>query len=267
MAKKGRWTYRFLLVACLLFALQACATVPISTKLDIERPPRLGLIGFKVTAPIKHLSSIETNPPPNLDPAQEASLIRERLLDVEKTASEFLADDLKTRQTVEPVPIPTGLFGTRRGERPTTAQLALLRRELQVDAVLYGKIPWYGRTRLLYPILGEGLDISAESVILGLATGWNPGLVFGNIGFELLTSTPLWFGGYYAFGWAFRPVTVEAWVLSTTDGKVIWHESVDRLISGKGLKDYPPSDRRKKEIQMQVSLHRAVDAVARSLGG
>lgn len=102
-------------------------------------------------------------------------------------------------------------------------------------------------------------------MILGLATRWNPAVIFGNIGFELLTSIPIWFGGYHVFGWAFRPVTVEAWVLSTSNGKEIWHESMDRLVSRKQLKDYPESERHKKEIQFQVSLRRAVKAVAKSL--
>jgi hypothetical protein len=95
--------------------------------------------------------------------------------------------------------------------------------------VLYGQIPSYGKTRLVYPILGETLDITAESIAIGLVTQWNPGLIFGNIAFELLTGTPLWFGGAHVFGLAFRPVTIEAWVISTGEKKEIWHKSVDNV--------------------------------------
>jgi hypothetical protein len=53
-------------------------------------------------------------------------------------------------------------------------------------------------------------DMTAESIALGLATAWNPIAIGANLGFELLTSTPLWFGGGYVFGVALRPVRVEA---------------------------------------------------------
>ncbi len=173
--------------------------------------------------------------------------------------------DLTEEGTVVPLVIPEGSFATQRGERPTPSQIEFLKKELGVDAILYGEIPWYGRTRLIYPILGESLDITAESVAIGLATHWNPIPIFANVGFELLTSTPLWFGGYYLLGWAFRPVTVEARVVSTADEKEVWHKSVDRIISRKILKSYPESDRSKKEIQLEASFRKAIEALAKSL--
>jgi hypothetical protein len=166
---------------------------------------------------------------------------------------------------VVPVVIPDGYAGTQRGERPTPAQIAQLRHAFGVEALLYGQIPAYGRTRLLYPILGESLDIGAESLALGVATGWNPVAILANVGFELLTSTPLWFGGAYLFGWAFRPVTVEAWVLATADGREVWHTSVDRLVSRTILKTYPAAERSKKEIQLEATLRKAMQALATAL--
>jgi hypothetical protein len=138
--------------------------------------------------------------------------------------------------------------------------------ELKLEAVLYGQIPRYGRTRLLYPILGEGLDISAETLVLGFATAWHPAVIFANIGFELATSTPLWFGGAYLFGWAFRPVTaVDVQVLSTQDGKQVWHESVERIVARTVLKQQPAEERSKKEVQLEASLAAAIDVLARVL--
>ncbi len=247
-----------------LFLLSACATTPLPKTLPLDHPPRLGIIGFKVTAPIRQLSSI-TKPPSNLNRDEEPILLKEALRHIEDQSTTFLVAGLIKEKTVEPLVVPEGLFGTRRGERPTPLQIDLLRKELEVDAILYGDIPWYGRTRLIYPILGESLDIMAESVALGLVTDWNPVAIFANIGFELLTSTPLWFGGYYLFGWAFRPVTVEAWVLSTADEKEVWHKSVDRIISRSILKSYPESERLKKEIQLEATLRKAIEALARSL--
>ncbi len=203
--------------------------------------------------------------PENLSLEEEASLISKNLHDIEDRATKFLVEDLKEEKKIEPVVIPEGLFGTHRGERPTPAQMDMLRKELGVDAVLYGDIPWYGKTRLLYPILAVALDITAESIVIGLATQWNSALIFGNLGFELLTSTPIWFGGAYLFGMAFRPVTVEAWVLSEENGQVIWHESADRIVSGEILKSYPESERSKKEVQLDASLNKTIRALAKSL--
>lgn len=166
---------------------------------------------------------------------------------------------------MKPVVIPEGLFSTQRGTKPSLSQINLLREKFGVDAVLYGEIPWYGKTRLIYPMLGVALDTGAETIVFGVATNWNLGLLLGNIGFDLLTSTPIWFGGAYAFGWAFRPVTVEAWVLSATDGKEIWHESIDEISASTILKTYPESERSKKEIQLEASLQNAIDDLAESL--
>ncbi len=80
--------------------------------------------------------------------------------------------DLMEENTIDPLVIPEDVLETPRGERPSASQIELLQRQFGVDAVLYGQIPWYGRTRLIYPILGETLDITAESIVLGLATNW-----------------------------------------------------------------------------------------------
>lgn len=247
-----------------LFLLSACATTPLPKTLPLDHPPRLGIISFKVTAPIHHLSSIAAVSK-DLNGDEEPILIDKALRHVEDQATDFLVADLIEERTITPVVVPEGLFGTQKGERPTPSQITLLRKELKVDAILYGEIPWYGRTRLIYPILGESLDITGESVALGLATTWNPVAIFANVSFELLTSTPLWFGGYYLLGWAFRPVTVEVWILSTEDGRKVWHKSVDRINSRTILKSYPESERSKKEIQLEASLRKAMEALARSM--
>jgi uncharacterized protein YaeQ len=54
-------------------------------------------------------------------------------------------------------------------------------------------------------------------------------------------------------------------VLSTADEKEVWHKSVDRIISRSILKSYPESERLKKEIQLEATLRKAIEALARSL--
>lgn len=254
-------------VLILLFLLSACASNPLPKTLAIEHAPRLGIIGFKITAPIKRLSAIVETPPEGLSREEEASLLDKNLRDIEAKATNFLVGYLKEEEKIEPVLIPDGFAGTHRGAAPSISQIEQIKKEFGADAVLYGEIPWYGKTRLIYPIAGEALDIAAESVIIGLATRWNAPLIFGNVGLELLTSTPIWFGGAYIFGVAFRPVTVDASVLSAENGRVIWHKSVDRIVSRQILKSYPESERSKKEVQLEASLKKALLALASSLSG
>jgi len=247
-----------------LFA-QSCATVPLPKTLMLDHPPRLGIIGFKVTAPIRSLSSI-TVVDKRPDEKDERARIDEALREIENRAGEFLAGELAKKNIVEPVLIPQGALGTRIGERPSQSQIVSIQNEYGVDAIIYGEIPQYGRTRLIYPILGMSADILAESVIINALTH-SEGLILANIAFDLVTSTPLWFGGAYVFGWAFRPVTVKAFAISVTDGKEVWSKTIDRIVDRKILATYPQRERSKKEIQLEVSLHSAMRAVSLSLTG
>ena len=248
----------------LLLLSSACATTPLPKTLSLDRPPRLGILGFKVTAPVKRLSSI-AQAPKGISKEEKNALLKETLQGIEDKATEELVATLQQQGTILPVLIPEGLLGTCPGERPSPSQIEMLREELGLDAIIYGEIPWYGKTRLLYPILGETIDISVETILIGVASRWNLGLMIGNIGLELLTSTPLWFGGFYLFGLAFRPVSIEAWVLSTEDGREIWHESVEIIMSRKILKTYPEADRSKKGIQLEASMRKAIAKLSESL--
>lgn len=248
----------------LLFLLTSCATTPLSKKLSTDHPLRIGIISFKVTAPIKKISSIEENHPEKLTPEKDKILVSKALRNVETLATKELINELRGQKKVEPIIIPVGTFGIRKGEKPTAEQLTLLKNKFDVDAIFYGEIPWYGKTKLLYPIIGETVDITAESILIEVVTGsW--ALVGANIVFELATSTPLWFGGAYIFGWSFRPVTVDGTIISSSDGKEKWSESFDRITSEKILETYPKEEQSKKEVQLEVSLRRAVGALAEAM--
>ncbi len=150
-------------VLIFLFLLSACASNPLPKTLAIEHAPRLGIIGFKITAPTKQLSSIVETPPKDLSRAEEASLLNEDLRGIEARASDFLVGFLKEEKKIEPVLIPDGFAGTHKGEAPSASQIELLKKEFGVDAVFYGKIPWYGKTRLFYPIAAVFLDITRRA--------------------------------------------------------------------------------------------------------
>src|SRR5574337_835093 len=94
-----------------LVLLSACASTPLPKMLQMEHPPRLGIIGFKITAPIKHLSSIMETPPESPAPEQEKALLIKELHDIEVRADAYLAEALEKEETIRPVLVPDGLFG------------------------------------------------------------------------------------------------------------------------------------------------------------
>jgi hypothetical protein len=96
-------------------------------------------------------------------------------------------------------------------------------------------------------LAGMTADMTAESIALGLATAWNPIAIGANLGFELLTSTPLWLGGGYVFGVALYPVRVEARASETVHGYSIWQAMDQSAYAWGALKKLPEEVRDKKE--------------------
>jgi len=123
----------------------------------------------------------------------------------------------------------------------------------------------YGKVRWQWLAAGMLADMTWESIALGLATSWNPAAIFGNVGYELLTSTPVWFGGGYLFGVAFRPVRVEAMAVDPIDGEAVWKETEVAVYLWKRLKQVPEEDRKKKEVQLGLNLKKAMEDLAESL--
>ncbi len=142
---------------CTFFLLPGCAADPLSKALNLQRQPRLGIGGFKVTAPTKRLSSIVQTIPENLSTEEELPLLAEQLRKIEDRAANFLADELREWNKVEAVLVAED--GTRRGEPPTTAQLEVLRKELNLDAVLspFCKLPHVSSAGGLSRILGSSI--------------------------------------------------------------------------------------------------------------
>ena len=147
------------------------------------------------------------------------------------------------------------------GELPNAEQLAIFRRRLGVDLVVAGNILDYGKIRWQWLAAGMFADITWETAAIGLATAWNPGIILGNLGFELLTSTPLWFGGGYFFGIAMRPVRVEARAFETRQGYPIWQAMEESVYARGALKTLPETLREKKEIQLYLNLAEIMESL------
>jgi hypothetical protein len=133
-----------------------------------------------------------------------------------------------------------------------------------VDLLVTGTVLDDGKVRWQWMAAGMFADMTRESIALGVATSWNPVALLANAGFELPTGTPVWFGGGYLFGAAFRPVRVEAQAIDAITGETVWDDTEAAIIARERLKAYPPEERKKKEVQLRANLSNAMEALAES---
>ena len=147
-------------------------------------------------------------------------------------------------------------------------QLGTLGAQAGADVVLSGRILDYGKVQWRYWVTGLVISMATETLIVGAATAFNPLIMAAVAGSELLTDVPFWWGGAYVAGWAFRPVRVEVEALQITGCEQrAWHEQeLVILISRRALAQYPPDDRKRKEVQLEVNLEQALTTLAQSAG-
>jgi hypothetical protein len=78
----------------------------------------------------------------------------------------------------------------------------------------------------------------------------------------------IWGGGAYVLGWAFRPVRVEVTGLQLAPcrGEIWIDQELKVTVPRKALAEYPPEQRRRKEVQLEVNLKTAMEEVAEHVG-
>lgn len=225
------------------------------------------LFGFDVEiAKLSYVKTVEGDLPEE----DEAKLLVEALQEIQRETRWLFVSRLATGQGFRIIPLDqadvvAAELQLKPGDLPKAKQLDEFRRRLGADLVVAGSILDYGKVRWQWMLAGMLADITWESVALGLATNWNPAAIFGNVGFELLTSTPVWFGGGYLFGIAFRPVRVEARAFDTVKGEEIWKEAESSAYARDALKEFPEDVRKKKEIQLELNLAEVMESIADSL--
>jgi hypothetical protein len=260
-------------VLTLLLATGLVLSSGCGTAVHEQREPRdlTVLVGpFTMEVAISHSDKIHsfTEPPSSEDEPE----IRQRLVaDVTLKAQRLLTDHLSRQDSFA----VTSLHEAKRIETDvipsdTPMSLDLLRamgRVAGTDIVLYGRILGYGQLPLRYWLTGWAVTASSQLAIVGAATGGNLVAMGSYLGFDILTDLPLWTGGFYAFGWAFRPVLVdvEAWQLTGCEQQ-IWNVREFALLGHKYLEMYPEPERKKKEIQLEANLTRAMEELARRAG-
>ncbi|HKW86552.1 MAG TPA: hypothetical protein VJM82_05755 [Nitrospiraceae bacterium] len=236
---------------------------------DLNERPYVAILLFGFDLDITKLSAVKTVDG-TLSPEEESTQLAEALREIQQKARWLLLSRLATGQGFRIVPLAetdalAEELQLKPGVLPNAEQLAEFRRRLGADLVIPGSILDYGKVRWQWLAAGMFADISWETVAIGVATAWNPGVILGNVGFELLTSTPLWFGGGYLFGVAMRPVRVEARAFETSHGYPIWQAMDESAYAWGALKAFPEAVRDKKEIQLELNLAEIMESLGDSL--
>ena len=258
------WVVGAAFVGCVAFDPVTQSTVE-----DLNERPTVAILPFGFDLEITTLSAIKTVDE-TLSQEDETTHVAETLWEIQQEARWLLLSRLATGQGFQFVPAAqtdalAAELDLKPGVLPSPEQLTEFRRRLGADLVVAGSILDYGKIRWQWMLAGMTADMTAESIALGLATAWNPIAIGANLGFELLTSTPLWFGGGYVFGVALRPVRVEARAFETVQGYPIWQAMDQSAYAWGALKTLPEEVREKKETQLQLNLAEIMESLGDDL--
>ena len=212
--------------------------------------------------------SFEEAPQPEVEPALLAQLKDE----VQIKAQRLLIEHLSRQERLKVVPFDETRRMLADIGRPaiplSDAQLDSIRAQSGADLVLTPIIHDYGPVRWQYWAGGWVLHATLWTVVIGATTAWNPAAIGAYLAFDATTDLPVWYGGAYIFGWAFRPVRVhlDAVQLGNCRGLMWTEEELAIKVPGKTLESYPVELRERKEIQLEVNLNRAMAELAESAG-
>lgn len=257
--------------ASLSLCLAGCGWFESEVKPD--PPPtgraRVAVLPFTMGIEITSLSSIQSVNG-DVEPEEEPRLVAQAVRQIRNDARRLMSVRLAGKHVYELISLEETdralvELGIATTEMLSPEQLNRLRLRLGADLLVTGVVQDYGKVRWQWLAGGMFADMTWESVALGLATAWNPAAILGNVGFELLTSTPVWFGGGYVFGVAFRPVRVEASAIDPVNGAVVWHETEIAIYMRGRLKEVPEEDQKKKEVQLRLNLATAMEGLGDSL--
>ena len=76
---------------------------------------------------------------------------------------------------------------------------------------------------------------------------------------EIVQEILVWGGGSYLFNKHYSPVTLDAQLISTTDGKVIWDDMVFVSVDIKAIAKLPEEDRKKRDLHLMLTAKKAIN--------
>ena len=263
--------FSFCTLVLILVLVTGCNLLPWRATAPPDPPIKLLVAQIKMDAPLSSPDDLKSfDKPPS--PEDEAALLAQLIEEVEERAQQIFTEQLAQQpgftvvSPAEIAQIRTHLDLTHKELNVT--QLGFLGTQAGADIVLSGRILDYGKVQWQYWAAGLVISMLAETLIVGAATGFNPVIMAATAASELLTDLPLWWGGAYIAGWAFRPVRIKVKALQITGCEQrVWKEQeLIVLIPGKSLKKYTPEERKRKEIQLGVNVEESLMELAKTAG-
>ncbi len=248
----------FLLAGCVTWAGHGVTSYP-------HQKLRIAVLPVQSEVEIKTLKEIETVPESAKEIPDEGERIRQQMQKVTEDMTRSIETRLNASPYFEVVPheqVAEALAAQALwpANTPLTAeQIKSLGMTLNARAVLVIRLSGYGRLkrRWVVYLIGTGVvEGVVEGAVVGGATKniWvGLAVAVEEIGQEILT----WGGGSYLFNMYYAPVTIEAQLISTIDGKKVWSHTTFDSIDRKALKKLPEEERKKKEIQLKVTAEKA----------
>ena len=254
----------------LCVVLGGCSSVSGHSSTPLNSPLKVVVGPVILESPLHKstdIHSFDVAPSPEFEPIIAGQLVDE----LQTKAQRFLTEQLARRHEFTVVPFDE----TRRmvadltsaGTVLTAEQLQTLAAQSGADIVFTGVIHDYGRVRWQYWVTGLAVHATTELLVVGFASGWNPAIVVPFFFLDVATDLPIWYGGAYVFGWAFRPVRVGLEATQMRDCRgVVWSgEELAIHVPGEMLAEYPPEEQSKKETQLEANLKRVMSDFAETV--
>ena len=230
---------------------------------------RIAVLPIEVTAQIKKISDITTSPSKATD---ENKAIQTQM----KMVGEQLTRDLNSRLNestyIEIVPIESNeevnrILTSEDSRTWSTEDFDKLKIGHDVQAGLLVKLAGYGKMKKKWLSYMIGLGV-VEAVAQGILAAKLIDNTWVGIAFaveEIAQEILVWGGGSYLFNKYYAPVTLEAQLISTVDGKSIWTDTVFVGVDKKAIEALPEEDRKKKENHLHLTAKKAFDELTSDL--
>jgi hypothetical protein len=191
----------------------------------------------------------------------EPHRINERLAVVTLSMTSAIMNSLSASPNYELVPIPDALGADDFGDAlPNRQFLTRLRDTFGIEAVLYVRLSGYGRLNKKWTtgvIASGSAEAVGEGGLVWLAVG-NAPLALAVMLEEGIRDTLMAVGGVSAFNAGYSPVTLDAVLLGTADGKELSSYTAFATADSKAIERLPKEEQSKTEVRLQVTGEKAI---------
>ncbi|MHB8481304.1 MAG: hypothetical protein ACYDBV_01000 [Nitrospiria bacterium] len=262
--------------------LVACAvhpTIPLSTsvaddnfKKDPIHPLKIAIVQVPTDARIEKLKSISSEAPPKEKELEQAA-INEKLRQAQNHAEAVFTDQLAKKpglivlQDTAVSESSRSLNLANNDEKLSLDVLKEFKKSTQADGVLRFRITDYGATPqkyLKWVYIGTGIWI-ATIVTLAATNPETRPYIGAYLGTEALQEGAELFLGISLFDWWYKPVRIEAELIDTNTGRILWQDAKTKTASDEKLKAYRKEEQKLREVQLAAATDRALDALLESL--